>query len=36
MTGRDLCPHCDGLGYTGSEEDQDKEVCEECGGDGVE
>ena len=32
MTGRDLCEYCDGSGYA---DDEDKKVCEECGGEGM-
>ena len=36
MTGRNLCDDCNGMGYTGSEEDNNKKVCDECGGDGIQ
>ena len=36
MTHHNICEDCDGLGYTGSEEDGNKEVCDECGGEGIE
>jgi DnaJ-class molecular chaperone len=36
MTGRNLCDQCNGMGYTGSEEDNNKEVCDECGGEGID
>ena len=37
MTGRDLCDQCNGMGYTGCEDDGDEEVvCDLCGGDGIQ
>ena len=36
MTGHNLCDICNGLGYIGSVEDNYKEVCDECGGEGIE
>tara|TARA_B100001245_G_C22532296_1_gene267541 strand:- start:103 stop:219 length:117 start_codon:yes stop_codon:yes gene_type:complete len=36
MTGRNLCEDCNGMGYTGSEEENNVEVCDECGGEGIE
>ena len=33
MTGRDLCEYCDGSGY---DLDEEKKVCEECGGEGIQ
>jgi len=28
----EVCDQCNGLGYTGSDEDDNKEVCDLCGG----
>ena len=36
MTGRNLCEDCNGMGYTGSEEENNVEVCDECGGEGID